>query len=651
MRNRSRAVRVQSSLPKLAATAVVCWAIGTNTYFDSTNIKHAPHWNAQAPDITLEAQAPQDNGAALIRVISNQDAILYRQIFEAQAVADWARADHAIDRLSDRRLLGDVLADRYMRRDATLAELKDWLEKYSDLPEASRFYLQAVALAGGAGNLPEPAALARWSGADSRSSVFGFRAVADRKASPQSRRFIARLNKDLRRDDAAAAEKLLEAEQHRRIMPPQEIAAAQGLIAANYFYNGKAAAARNIGEAGAKHQNPQALWFAGLAAWKQNDAAAAGRHFALLAAQTDLSVWDRAAAQFWAARALRKAGDLKNAQYWLEQSARQPHSFYGVMAMQLLGGKSGWSWEVPQLESRHISTLEAQKAGGRALALLQIGRQKRAEDELLRLNPQGQRDLQDAMLALASAVRMPSLALRLGGVAQRANGEPYDAALYPLPPWQPLEGFKVDRALIYALIRHESQFDPMAISDRGACGLMQILPTTATLMTYSSEDKLVPSANCPDRLLDPSTNIAFGQRYVRYLATQPLIGNNLLLMLAAYNGGPSKLAKWIPESHSARNGVDLTRANIEKEDPLYFIESIPLRQTHDYVQHVLIHYWGYRARLGEPAPSLKELANGQWPRFTLPDLDRRPAKGTRDAALPAGGGVKVAETGATIAVR
>ena len=477
----------------------------------------------------------------------------------------------------------------------------------------------------------------RWSGSDSYGSAFGFHAVADHTASVAARRFAAKLNGALHRNNPLAAENLLETEKHHRILPPHEASSAEGLIAANFFYNGQITYARHMADAGAKQQNPLALWISGLSAWKQNEPAAAGKSFAMLAAQPDLSIWDRAAAQFWAARALKRAGDINNSRYWLEQSARHPHSFYGLMAAQLAGNDSSWSWELPELNAQQIAMIGKQKAGSRALALLQINQRELAETELRHLNPQGQRDLQDAMLALANAEHMPSLALQLGGVATKANGTPYDAALYPLPPWQPVEGFKIDRALLYALIRHESQFNPMAVSDRGACGLMQLLPATAKLMTDKVSDK-VDDRDCTAHLLDPTVNIALGQKYVRYLTDQPLVGDNLMLLLAAYNEGPGKLARGCISAKPSRKkcrGISNHR-EFEKEDPLFFLESLPPRETHDYIEQVLIHYWSYRARLSEPETSLTELAHGQWPRYAPPPATVRPPKGQREASLPAG---------------
>src|SRR3546814_17461728 len=72
---------------------------------------------------------------------------------------------------------------------------------------------------------------------------------------------------------------------------------------------------------------------------------------------------------------------------------------------------------------------------------------------------------------------MPALAYRMGSRLAGSDidsdeiGGVVDAALYPIPPWQPARGFTVDRALIYAMMRQESGFNTRALSPDGASGL------------------------------------------------------------------------------------------------------------------------------------------------------------------------------------
>ena len=74
-------------------------------------------------------------------------------------------------------------------------------------------------------------------------------------------------------------------------------------------------------------------------------------------------------------------------------------------------------------------------------------------------------------------------------------------------------------------------------------------------------------------------------------------------MLAAYNSGLGGFNRW--------NG-DVRHM----DDPLMFIESIPIAETRAYVSRALSFTWTYAAQLGLPATSLDDLAAGVWPRFT-----------------------------------
>ena len=84
-----------------------------------------------------------------------------------------------------------------------------------------------------------------------------------------------------------------------------------------------------------------------------------------------------------------------------------------------------------------------------------------------------------------------------------------------------------------------------------------------------------------------------------------------MLLAVAYNGGPGNLRKW--------------RAKIDDGgDPLLFIETIPSRETRNFVERVLANFWIYRMRLGQATPSLDLVAGGSWSPYVSFD-DGEPA--------------------------
>jgi soluble lytic murein transglycosylase-like protein len=89
--------------------------------------------------------------------------------------------------------------------------------------------------------------------------------------------------------------------------------------------------------------------------------------------------------------------------------------------------------------------------------------------------------------------------------------------------------YGVDPALIKAVIKTESNFDPYAVSNKGACGLMQLIPGTATRFGVSD-------------VFDPKANIYGGTQYLGWLTTY--FKGDLELVLAAYNAGEHAVEKY-----------------------------------------------------------------------------------------------------------
>jgi soluble lytic murein transglycosylase-like protein len=251
------------------------------------------------------------------------------------------------------------------------------------------------------------------------------------------------------------------------------------------------------------------------------------------------------------------------------------------------------------LSEADVEAVQESGRGLRALALLQVGQPARAAAELRQLftETRDQPGFGRSILLVARAAGLHALASELGAVMQPA------AARLPPTRLQPAGGFKVDPALLYALTRMESNFDPTAESPAGARGLMQLMPGTAEFVMAGTGRTVA--------LHNPATNLDIGQRYLLQLASLDTVGADLIKLLASYNAGPGNLARWL-------DGMQ------RETDPLLFMESLPGAETRAYVPRALAYTWLYAAQLGLPSPSLDELAVGLWPRLQTRPSRREP---------------------------
>lgn len=165
----------------------------------------------------------------------------------------------------------------------------------------------------------------------------------------------------------------------------------------------------------------------------------------------------------------------------------------------------------------------------------------------------------------------PSLAVRLAVRRYGYGSFVYNAVAFPKPYRSKVEKasekYSIEMALIYAVMRQESLFDPYAVSVANARGLMQLIDSTAY---YVARREGIHIKN----IYDPETNILLGTAYLRYLLDQ--WNGDLVRALASYNAGPTRVKSWI-----------------QHEDQYLFIETIPIRETRDYVKKVLYNYYVY----------------------------------------------------------
>lgn len=557
--------------------------------------------------------------AVLPRVLGDDDADLYRRIFEVQEDGDWKAADRLIARLGDRLLMGHVMAQRYLhptKYRSRYKELKDWMALYADHPDARRIYKLALRRRPENWKAPQPPLSRRPAAAvvetAKRSPAIPATKRRSKKERLQVRDYQRKIRWYLRKGWTLAVKKLLREDKVKHLFTAFEYDSAQAGLGAGYFAAGRDEwalqwAGRAAGRSGTFI--PEAHWTAGLAAWRLGRFADAGRHFEAVASEAN-SPWLISAAAFWAARSHLVDRRPARVTPLLAKAAVHPRTFYGLLARRLLALPTRFDWATPELATAALEALEAVPEGRRALALIRVGRDRRAERELRAVAASGGPVLIRGVLALASRTDMPALAVRLN---ERLfpDGGGYDGAAYPVPGWRPDGGFRIDRALIYALVRQESRFNPKAKSYAGASGLMQLMPRTAS---FVARDKRLRTT-MRRTLFEPLVNLGLGQKYVSMLLANDKIRGDLFLLAAAWNGGPGNLNKWRREIK-------------HMDDPLFFIESLPTRETRIFIERVLTNLWIYRNRLGQPAPSLDAIAAGDWPTY-IP-LDREPMMVVQD---------------------
>lgn len=145
------------------------------------------------------------------------------------------------------------------------------------------------------------------------------------------------------------------------------------------------------------------------------------------------------------------------------------------------------------------------------------------------------------------------------------------------------EMYNVDPNLVAAVINTESKFVVDASSSKGAIGLMQIMPDTGKWIA----EKLELSNFNEEIIADPEINIRMGTWYLKKLSED--FNGDYILVLAAYNGGPGNVTKWLEDEKYSSDGKKLHK--------------IPFKETKSYVQKVKFNHriYKYLYNLGQKA--------------------------------------------------
>ena len=336
---------------------------------------------------------------------------------------------------------------------------------------------------------------------------------------------------------------------------------------------------------------PGALFRAAIIAFAAGDMPVASREMDSLVQRFPGSS-DVSAARYWAARALAAAGDTAGAAIrWRDLAARDPLSYYAAAAAERLGGAP---WTPAAAPDSFVRFPEVDSAFARVVMLEQAGMDREARWEQERLARTADSSL-DRLLATAAAFRAHDRPSRAVALTWRAldRGAPRDARtfrlLFPLTHRAALEAYarerRLDPALVAALIRQESIFNPAATSPAGARGLMQVMPTLGRSLARAAGFPIWD----PVLLYQPDVNLELGTRHLaEVLRRYP----EPVRALAAYNAGSTP--------------VDLWADKVGVSDEELFAERIPYRETRDYVRIIQRNEEMYRALYGfAPSDSLR----------------------------------------------
>ncbi|MGI9420209.1 MAG: lytic transglycosylase domain-containing protein [Geminicoccaceae bacterium] len=553
----------------------------------------------------LSIAGPTLTAPAAKTPLSERTALLYREVFDLQEDGAWKAADALIARLDDDTLIGHVQYQRYMHPTAyrsSYKELAAWLKTYGDHPDASKVYKLAIKRRPRGAQAPARPAKGYLTGTGQLSQEIvrvSYRSKLRRSEAKETvvqawLRDIARLGD---RGRVAEARRLFNQPDIHNVTDAVETDLGRWALARAHFVQRDFEPALKLAKRAAArsgHVVPEMHWTVGMSAWRTGDINTAATHLAKLAKAEKAHSGERARSAYWAARAV--GFKTKRARQFLEIAAKYPRQFYGLLAKKRLGVAIDHQ-RATRLQDDIAEIMLRYPAAKRATALAQIDRPDLAEKELRRLASSAKSNLTAGLLKLAQSLHLPSVEMRL---AHRLGykGDVHFDAFYPVPAWQPHRGYRVDRALVFSVIRAESGFDPQAESYVGALGLMQVMPGTAKHIAKRTDLTLESTAH----LLDPETAITFGQAYLQELLNRNGIGDNLMFIAAGYNAGPGRVFQW-------REAFELDH------DPLMFLEMIPFVETRVYAKKVLANLWNYRARLGQPTPSLEAMAANSWPTY------------------------------------
>lgn len=290
---------------------------------------------------------------------------------------------------------------------------------------------------------------------------------------------------------------------------------------------------------------------------------------------------ERSKWRYWRARALEQTGEPARANAIYEQLAEE-RDYYGFLAADRLGVPYAMAHEALLDQPIAADTLARDPGLVRARELFLLDDFANARAEWRHATQRY--SLEQLKLAATLAHRWGWHAQTIHTIAKTDHWNDLDLR-FPTPRCETVmthaNAHVLDPALVYAIIRRESAFSTDARSTAGALGLMQLMPATAR---HAAQRKLRRQ-----ELVNAGLNIALGTQYLRELIDK--FNGHQVLAIAAYNAGPNRVLRWLPEEGAMPMDV--------------WIDTLPYAETRRYVRAVLAFAAVYEWQLGRAITRLQ----------------------------------------------
>ncbi len=280
---------------------------------------------------------------------------------------------------------------------------------------------------------------------------------------------------------------------------------------------------------------------------------------------------------YWRARALQMTGKTEQAGELFAKVSKE-RSFYGFMAADASGAEYSLNHAAIETDKDVLTSVRNEAGIQRARELLALERYLDARREWYFITQTFDQEELIAAAQIAHEWQWHDRAISSLAKAKSWN----DLGIrFPLKHKQQVlkasKDKEIDPPWIYAMMRQESAFMRDAHSSAGALGLMQLMPRTAK----SVARKLNMHNPSKQDLFNPEKNIRLGTTYLEMVYQQ--LNKNPVLAIAAYNAGPHRVKRWLPENDMPAD---------------IWIELVPFRETRNYVKSVLAYKVIYASKLG-----------------------------------------------------